>query len=284
MHNDQLIELWLQSQKSDQTRENYFIQIGKLTAFLKDKEFSLVELGDLQRFQKHLKSAVTRNGKGYAPKTQQSIIVAIKSFFSFASEEGHIGANPARRVPIIKCQDSRAARVLNREDVDKLIAAPKKRRDILILKTLFFSGARVSEITSLRWQDVQESERLGGQLALFGKGGKNRTVGIKRELFDELMAFKDDVNGKAKEKVFVSQKDDKGMTRQQVFRIVKAAAKAAGVNWGASPHWLRHSYATEALGKGAPLRLIQKDMGHASLQTTQVYLDVNPDESVSDYL
>ncbi len=95
MHNDQLIELWLQAQRSDQTRENYAIQIGKLTKFLKDKPFAEIELGDLQRFQKHLKTTVTRNGKGYAPKTQQSIIVAIKSFFSFASEEGHIGANPA---------------------------------------------------------------------------------------------------------------------------------------------------------------------------------------------
>jgi site-specific recombinase XerD len=89
---------------------------------------------------------------------------------------------------------------------------------------------RVLELTGLRWQDVQPNKSSGGQLAVFGKGSENRTIGIKRELYDELMAYRDEVGAKAQDRVFTSQKDDAGMSRQQVFRIVKKAAQAAGVN------------------------------------------------------
>lgn len=284
MTNDQIIQIWLESQRSAHTRESYSFDILKLCAFLKDKPFGEVALRDLQRFQKYLDSAKSKFDKKFAPKTKQRIITAVKSLFSFAAEDGYIGANPAKRLKIEKCQDSRGARVLPREDVDSLIAAAKTTRDALIMKTLFFSGARVSELTGLRWQDVQPNTANGGQLALFGKGDKGRTVGITPKLYAELMAYRKEVDGKAKERVFTSQKDAGGMTRQQVYRIVKTAAKESGANWATSPHWLRHSFATEGLKNNAPLRLIQKDLGHSSLATTQIYLDSNPDESTASYL
>lgn len=295
MNNDQIIQTWLESQRSAQTREAYSFHILKLTDFLNSKPLGEVALQDLQRFQRQLDRVKSKLGKKYAPKTKSLIITAIKSLFSFAAEDGHIGANPAKRLVIEKCQDNRGARVLSRKDVDKLIAAvttPDKRkkdeslarRDALILKTLFFSGARVSELVSLRWQDVQPNKKTGGQVALFGKGGKNRTVGITPTLYAELMEYRQEVDGKAKERVFISQKDKDGISRYQVFRIVKAAAKKAGVNWATSPHWMRHSFATEGLNGGASLRLIQRDLGHSSLATTQVYLDANPGEATASFL
>lgn len=284
MTNDQIIQTWLESQRSAQTREAYSFHIQKLTGFLKDKPFGEVKLQDLQRFQKWLDKAKTKREKNYAPKTRALIITAVKSLFSFAADEGYIGANPAKRIVIEKCQDNRGARVLPREDIDKMIAAAETPRDALILKTLFFSGARVSELVGLRWQDVQPNKANGGQVALFGKGGKNRTVGITPALYEELMAYRKKVNGKAKGRVFISQKDKDGMSRQQIFRIVKKVAKLAGVNWAASPHWMRHSFATEGLKHNAPLRIIQRDLGHSSLATTQLYLDANPDEATASYL
>jgi len=289
MTNDQIKTLWLESRRSEHTREAYAADIEKMLSFLKDKELASVELRDLQRFQKHLDSSKTAHGKKYAPKTKQRIITAVKSLFSFASEDGYIAANPAKRLVIEKCQDNRGARVLPRADIDKMIevAATNEthgQRDGLILQVLFFSGARVSELTALRWQDVQANDVNGGQLALFGKGNKGRTVGITPTLYASLLAYRKEINGKAKERVFTSQKDDSGMTRQQVYRIVKSAAKQAGANWAASPHWMRHSFATEGLKNKAPLRLIQKDLGHSSLATTQIYLDTNPDEATASYL
>jgi integrase/recombinase XerD len=284
MENDQIIKLWLESQRSEKTREAYAGDILKLCEFLKDKPFAEVELGDLQSYQSYLNKAQTKHSKKYAEKTKQRFMIAVKSLFSFACEEGFIGANPARRIQIPKCKDNRGARVLSREEIDKLIAAAPSRRDYLILKTLFFSGARVSELVGLKWQDVQSNDATGGQLALFGKGSENRTVGIPGGLYEELISYRAEVDGHAQDRVFTSQKDKGGMSRQQVFRIVKAVAKRVGVNWGTSPHWLRHSFATEGLKKKAPLRLIQRDLGHKSIETTQIYLDINPDEATSSYL
>src|SRR5688572_8272300 len=259
MENDKIIDLWLESQRSESTRDAYSLDIQRLCEFLGDKALAEVELRDLQRFQKHLDHVQTKHGKKYAEKTKQRMVIAVKSLFSFASDEGHIGANPARRLQIIKCRDDRGTRVLNREEVDKIIGATASKRDSLILRTLFYSGARVSELTGLRWQDIQENEATGGQLALFGKGSQNRTVGITRELYEALTRYRAEVGGQAKDRVFTSQKDKGGMSRQQVFRVVKAAAKRAGVNWNTSPHWFRHTFATEGLKKKAPLPLIQRD-------------------------
>lgn len=89
-----------------------------------------------------------------------------------ASEEGHIGANPARKLQIIKCQDNRGARILTRQEVERMIGSTANRCDNLILRTLFFSGARVSELTGLRWQDVQQNEMTGGHWLYSGKALK----------------------------------------------------------------------------------------------------------------
>lgn len=284
MENDRIIQLWLESRRSASTREAYAADIRMLFAFLKDKPLIEMELRNLQRFQKHLDSAKTQRGGQYAEKTKQRIITAVKSLFTFTAEEGLTPGNPARRLVIPKCKDDRGARCLSRPEIDRLIGGTANPRDLLILKTLFFSGARVSELTALRWQDVQSNEASGGQLALFGKGSKNRTVGITATLYAELMAYRESVGGQAKDRVFTSQKNHAGMTRQQVYRVVKKAAKRAGVNWATSPHWLRHSFATEGLRNNAPLPLIQRDLGHSSLSTTQVYLDVNPNEATASYL
>ncbi len=285
MTNDQVQRLWLESQRSDHTREAYAFHAAKLDAFLKDKPYGEVTLGDLQQFARHLQRAKNSRGKPYAPKTRQSILVAIKSLFAFASEEGHIEANPAKRLPIEKCQDNRGARTLTRDEVERLIAAtdPDRPRDSLLLRLLFYSGVRVTEAVNLRWQDIRANDASGGQIAVFGKGGKNRTVGIKGELYADFMAYRRAVGGKLMDRVFTSQKAE-SLSRFQVDRIIKKAAKKSGVRWDASAHKFRHAFATEGLKNNASLRLIQRDLGHASLETTQIYLDVNPTEAVSDYL
>jgi site-specific recombinase XerD len=284
MENDQIIKLWVDNQRSLHTREAYAADILKFCTFIQDKPFGAIELGDIQNYAEFLTTTKTIHGKRYAAKTRQRMMIAVKSLFSFATDEGILTGNPARKLKIEKCQDNRSARILEKEDIAKLLAAPKNERDLLILKTLFLSGARVSELTELTWQDVQPNPEIGGQLNLFGKGGKTRIVGIPSSLYEELTAYRERIGGQIKDRVFTSQKDASGMTRQQVFRIVKKAAKEAGVNWGTSPHWLRHCFATEGLRKGAPLHLLQRDLGHASLSTTQIYLDVKPTEATSLFL
>src|SRR5262249_6603026 len=128
MNDDQIIDLWLSSQRSERTREAYAGDILLLRDHLK-KRIPEIELRDLQQFQERLNTIKTKHGKPYAEKTKQRILTAVKSLFSFAAEEGLIGANPARRIQLPKCKDDRGARVLPRSDVDKLIAATKTPRD-----------------------------------------------------------------------------------------------------------------------------------------------------------
>lgn len=278
-----LIESWLASQRSDHTRGAYAADIAKALLFLQDKPLADITLRDLQKFEAHLQRAPNKHGKPYAGKTKQRFIIALKSLFAFASDEGHITSNPARKLNIPACKDDRGARVLTDEDMDKLMAAAKKRRDLLLFKTLFFSGARVSEIVGLRWKDVQPNPH-GGQLALFGKGAKNRTVGIPGDLYGDLLAYRADIDGASNSQVFPSQKGDGGLSRFQIYRLVKAAARRAGINFDTSTHWLRHTYATLALEGGASLLLVSRDLGHTDIKTTEIYTHLKPHESASSYL
>jgi site-specific recombinase XerD len=214
--------------------------LNKALAFLEDKPLAEITLRDLQRYAAFLDTqARNKLGNPYADKTKQRFIIAVKSLFSFASDMGHITANPAKRLPIPRCKDDRGAKVLTAAEIEKLIAAAKTKRDALILRVLFLSGARVSEVIGLRWKDVQHNPQ-GGQLALFGKGRKNRTVGISAKLYEELITYREECGKGSQDAVFTSQKDGGKMSRQQIFRVVKKAAKEAAVNWDVSPHWLRH--------------------------------------------
>ena len=84
--------------------------------------------------------------------------------------------------------------------------------------------------------------------------------------------------------VFPSRKGRRHLTRVQVFRIIRAAAKRAGVDEHVSPHWLRHAHASRALERGAPIHLVQATLGHSNVATTGKYLHARPTESSSRYL
>ncbi len=117
---------------------------------------------------------------------------------------------------------------------------------------------------------------------MYGKGNKTRYVLISRGTFDELRRLAgESVDSDAP--VFVSRKDGP-LDASQVHRIVKVAAKRAGLPGEVSPHWLRHAHASHALDRGAPISLVQATLGHASVQTTGKYLHARPNESSGRYL
>ncbi len=112
---------------------------------------------------------------------------------------------------------------------------------------------------------------------------KTRHITLKLELAQELMEFRDDALAAAP--IFTSATNNP-LAPAHIHRIVKRAAAKAELAQAekVSPHWLRHAHATHALDKGAPLRLVQATLGHASLDTTSKYLHIRPSESSGDYL
>ena len=122
----------------------------------------------------------------------------------------------------------------------------------------------------------------GGQVTFFGKGGKTRVVLLSQSTWQALVSIRGDPEPEAP--VFASRKGGGHLDASQIHRIVRAAARRAGIKGNVSPHWFRHAHASHALDRGCPIHLVQATLGHASVATTGKYLHARPTESSSRYL
>jgi site-specific recombinase XerD len=266
----ELVELWLSLKTSAHTRRAYTFEAAR---FLRDlgKPLAVATLADVQGWVEDLE------GK---PATVNRAVTAIKSLISFGHETGYLPFNVAAAVKLRPRREDLAQRILDEDTVAKLIATAGGR-DRILLKLLYLSGARVSEICGLRWRDAVARQE-GGQVTLFGKGGRTRTVLLPVSAWSDLTALR---NGASLEDpVFASRKGRGQLDPSRVRRIVYAAARKAGLPQNVSPHWMRHAHASHALDRHAPIHLVQATLGHTSVATTGRYLHARPTESSSLYL
>jgi integrase/recombinase XerD len=268
----QLIALWLHG-KSPHSQKAYIADVSRLQDFTA-KPLATITLRELQEFADCLKAAAL------APNTQKRVISSVKSLFTFGQKLGYLQFNVAAALRTPKVKNTLAARILSEEEVLTMIALTSKTRDKIILRTLYRSATRISELCNLRWVDVQPNGE-GGQLTIFGKGEKTRFVKIGAKVWKGLQELR---NGAGpQDPVFVSQKGG-ALDASQVHRIVKAAATRAGIAGNVSAHWLRHSHATHALNNGADVATVRDTLGHDSIATTSRYLHAKPNTSSGDYL
>ncbi len=219
--------------------------------------------------------------QGLAPASVARNVVAIRTFFKYLQLEGIVRDNPAELIATQKMWQ-RMPGVLSPREVDAFLSAPRKsdsyyQRDVAMLEVLYATGCRASEVCNLRVRDLSLGER---QLKCEGKGGKQRMVPIGTRAIEAIDRYTDQLRGKlaAKsphppEQLFLSR-GGRALDRIQLWRLVKLYAKRAGIDGSISPHSLRHSFATHLLAGGADLRLVQEMLGHASIQTTQIYTHV----------
>jgi integrase/recombinase XerD len=177
-------------------------------------------------------------------------------------------------------RETLADRILTESEVEQLLAAERHPRNRVILHLFYISGMRVSELAALRWSDLQERNE-GRQVTVFGKGGKTRTVLLPLATWLMLVSTRGAAGDE--QPVFPSRRGGH-LHPSQLLRIVQKAAKRAGIEKPVSPHWFRHSHASHALDRGAPIHLVQTTLGHASVATTSHYLHSRPKESSSTYL
>jgi integrase/recombinase XerD len=208
------------------------------------------------------------------------MISAIKSLFTFAQKLGYIRINPAIMIDTPAVKDELAQRILSEDEVLTMIHKTAKQRDNVLLRLLYASAGRISEVCSLTWADVQPNGD-SGQVTLFGKGGKTRAVKLSVGTWKALQALRGAAG--AAGPVFVSQKGGR-LDETQVHRIVKAAAVRAGIAGNVSAHWLRHSHASHALDRGANIALVRDTLGHSSLAVTSRYTHAKPNESSALHL
>lgn len=185
--------------------------------------------------------------------------------------------------------------ILSEEDAIKLISLENNARNHTLLRLLYHCGLRVSEIVSLQWKDLTARSE-GGQITIFGKGGKTRQVLISASMWKELMSLEGRFLGNERY-IFQSRKGKAGtqaMDTSMVNRIVEQAAIRATIaiyyddngkkQSHVSPHWLRHVHASHSLDRGAPINLVRETLGHASIATTGKYSHARPNESSSKFL
>lgn len=170
-------------------------------------------------------------------------------------------------------------KALSNGEVTALINASEDIRTNAILELIYATGLRVSECASLRFSNIDFQERM---ITVVGKGKKERKIPFHERANIALLAF---ISGREKKQsdFLFENPSHKPLSRQWVFEIIKEAAKKAGIIKSVSPHMLRHSFATHLLNGKADLRSIQELLGHASIQTTQIYLSISNDQLKKDY-
>ena len=268
-NDDQLIALWLHG-KSPHSQAAYRADVGRLWVFL-GKPLQAITLGELQAFCDSLEGA--QNSK-------RRVISSVKSLYSFAQKLGYVHFNVAAALKAPKAKDELAARILSEDQVMAMIHKTANRRNELLLRLLYASGGRVSEICRLTWRDLQPNGD-SGQVTLFGKGGKTRAVKLSKATWKVLQAFRGEAGPETP--VFVSRKGGQ-LDKSQVHRIVRAAAQSAGIPGNVSAHWLRHSHASHALDRGANIAVVRDTLGHGSLAVTSRYTHAKPNESSALHL
>lgn len=220
-------------------------------------------------------SRVSLRGKKVSAVTAQDYMRKVRSFFFWAEREGYLeGANPVMRVPKIKVPKL-VKPVFTPEQMHAMlescdVSAPLGFRDYTIMLVFLDSGIRVSELCGLTVENVRD-----GYLLVFGKGSKEREVGISgttaRELFKYIHQIRKP-HAESEQHLFLSFRG-KPLDRKAIWEIIHSAAERAGIKGvRSSPHTARHSFAKEWLVKGGDLASLSRLLGHTDIQTTQIYM------------
>jgi integrase/recombinase XerC len=278
--------------------ENERLLDGYIAAMAARKNLSSYTLrnyaNDLRHFFDHLDRCRKKLGKvdklavreylsslmadGYAPPSIQRKVSTIRSFYRFLREESILQIEPMLGVRGPRKQ-RRLPHFLTQRQIDTLILAadgekPNELRDRAVLELLYAAGLRVSEVVGINVRDVDFDDRT---VRVFGKGSKERVVMMGapavRALLRYLQEGRSQLAQGAQEALFLNR--DGGRLSQRAVQImVRRYALACGLDREVHPHLLRHTFATHMLEGGAELRVLQTLLGHANVNTTQIYTHV----------
>jgi integrase/recombinase XerC len=205
-------------------------------------------------------------------------VASLRAFFEFLRRRGVVTRNPVRSVR--DPRERKLPRWLDRDEVRHLVEAPSTEtlagvRDRAILEVLYSTGMRVSELVSL---DRARLDVAAGVVKVRGKGRKERLGVLGGPAQAALRAYLEHPERRptaaAGDAVFLNLRGGR-LTTRSVARIVRAYVRQVAIATGASPHTLRHTFATHLLEAGAGLRDIQELLGHAALSTTSLYAQVS---------
>jgi site-specific recombinase XerD len=271
--------------RSHLTVRNYDFYLQRFIGWAKDPDPADITLDMIHDYRLYLNRLESGEGDQTLKKSTQNYhLIALRSFLKFLMKRDIKTLTP-EKIELAK-QGTREVAFLEQEDLERLLAAPAvsdasplvQARDKAILEIFFSTGLRVSELASLKRDQVNGTRE---ELSVRGKGDKVRLVFMSPKARLALKAYldlrdKDDVpyvfvrHDRAKQ----GAREVGPLTPRSIERLVQHYAIAAGIPKTVTPHTLRHSFATDLLINGADLRSVQALLGHSSITTTQIYTHV----------
>lgn len=288
---------------SPRTVEVYLRDCTALRAHLHEKRGRDIALAKLSAIDVRSQLAALFGTNG--PATIGRKLSSARAFFRFLVKRGVIAGNPAAAIRGPK-KGKPLPRALGKEDAELLVEAPGatgrtshrrlsateearqkvlRLRDTAMLELLYGTGLRVSELCDIDLDDVDRARFVAPMLIVrHGKGGKSRQIPIGEQADAALTAYLAQRGQLGSSKAVFLSAGGSRLTPRSVQRMVKQWTIAGGVHADATPHALRHSFATHLLDGGADLRVVQELLGHESLATTQVYTHVSAARLRSAYV
>ena len=250
----------------------YGLDLERFRAFVQDAA-GIPSTDGLRRYIESLYKS------GMASRSIARHITTLRNFYSFLVEQGAIRDDPTSLLTSPRQWQS-LPKYLNKQEVDKLIAAPDASkptglRDRAMLEFLYATGLRVSELCKVQVSDL---ETKLGYVRVVGKGNKHRIVPVGRSALAAAECYLSNgrpalLKGRRSPYLFVTARGT-AMTRQSFWKLLGGHGKKVGIFHNLTPHVIRHSFATHLLEGGADLRSLQTMLGHADISTTQIYTHV----------
>ncbi len=251
---------------------SYFNDLRKLSAWSEENNFDLTSL-TREELREWL---IDLSHENLSENSRRRLISAVRGFYRFLMQDGHITANPAEDL-VAPQKGSYLPRFLTQAEIEVFLMTPDTScetglRDRAMLELMYACGLRVSETAGLRLNDIDLD---AGVLTATGKGSKMRHVPVGSSAVGWLKSYiaarrQRDI---ACDSLFVTP-GGSPLTRQAIYTMVREYADQCSLD-GVSPHTLRHSFATHLVQNDADIRSVQQMLGHADISTTQIYTHIS---------
>lgn len=279
---DFLEYLELERNSSQKTIRNYHHYLVRFQEFAGDIDPKEIDLAMIRKFRLFLSRFIDpSSGNNLKRVTQNYFLIALRAFLKYLSRIDIPSLSPEKVE--LGDQEPSPIKVLDEDSLKKLLDAPDASkeglRDKAILELLFSTGLRVAELASLDRDSISSKRQ---EFSVVGKGNKERVVFLSdsaKECIERYLSFRHDefkplfIRFQGKEDSF-DHGEKMRLSTRSLERIVEKYVKKTGLAIKATPHTLRHSFATDLLMNGADIRSVQEMLGHSNIATTQIYTHV----------
>jgi site-specific recombinase XerD len=279
---------------ASKTQENYGRYLNKFVKWLKmnksealkPHELTPEHIWDYRLYLSRYPISET-NKKTLKKKTQNYYLIALRNLLTYFTDKD-IESLPAEKIKLAKDKTAQVPKFLALDQIEKLLLSPDTShnigmRDRAILEVLFSTGLRVAELAALNKDQLKlKNDTKDLELGITGKGGRARTIYFSERTVKWLKEYLKTRNDDDKA-LFINYKSGKletespapkRLTPRSIERIMEKYSKIAGLPIMATPHTMRHSYATDLLNQGVDIRTVQELLGHQNIATTQIYTHV----------